>query len=207
MEKKEIIAKISFLGIELAEKVIQDSDIKEIAPGIEILKELQYVNYIPIVLEGLVKVNSKFEERELLLYYIQPSESCVMSFSAVLQNQPSKVFAVTEKKSTILLMPASRLPFWLQSFPAIHKLFFREYDKRYTDLLDTIHQVLFNNMDKRVIEYLVLKSKITGEKKLGYSPTKIAGELGTVREVISRVIKKLDEDGKVKIENNIIEIV
>ncbi len=101
---------LAFLGTTLLKEILKFSTIKKFPKGTEILSEEQYVKVLPIVIEGSVKVFSRFEERELLLYYIQPSQSCVMSFSACLNNLPSKIFATTEEDSEILLIPADKVP-------------------------------------------------------------------------------------------------
>jgi CRP/FNR family transcriptional regulator len=108
---------LSFLPKELQDKILLESTIEQFPKGTKILKEEQYVKVLPIVIEGLVKVNSSFNEKELLLYYIEPSQSCVMSFYAALKNTPSRVFAETEEDSTILLLPVKYLPKWLKEYP------------------------------------------------------------------------------------------
>lgn len=189
---------LAFLGNELASLIIQECAVKHIPKETEILREDQYIKVIPLVLSGLVKVFSRFKERELLLYYILPYESCVMSFSASLNNEPSKIYAITEEDSEILLIPTDRIPDWLKSYPRLNDLFYQQYNMRYIDLLDTIHHVLLNKMDTRLYEYLKEKSRLTKKQELKITHVQIANELGTVREVISRVMKKLEAEGKIK---------
>jgi CRP/FNR family transcriptional regulator, anaerobic regulatory protein len=198
--------KLAFLGPELVAEILSAAVVKDFPKGTELLREEQYVKVLPLVLEGLVKVYSRFEERELLLYYIQPTESCVMSFSASLNNEPSRVFAVTEEASKILLIPVDKLPNWLRSFPSLNQLFYQQYNQRYTELLDTIQHVLLDKMDKRLHDYLLAKSELTKQRTLKISHQYIANELGTVREVISRVMKKLETEGKVQQIGNSIKI-
>jgi CRP/FNR family transcriptional regulator len=188
---------LAFLSNDLREQLIKYSSIQVFSKGTEILRDEQYVKVLPIVLKGLVKVFSKFDERELLLYYIQPNESCVMSFSAALKNTPSKVFAITEEESEILLLPVEHLPKWLREYPDLNQLFYNQYDLRYTELLDTIQHVLINKMDKRLFDYLYQKAELTHFSPLKITHSQIANELGTAREVISRVMKKLEREGKV----------
>ncbi len=180
--------------------------LKEVPQGTEILREGQYVKVIPIVLEGLIKVFSRHEEKELLLYYIKPQESCIMSFSAGMKNEPSKIFAVTEEDTSALLLPTDKVALWVREYPEVNQLFFQQYNLRYSDLLTTIHQLLFERMDKRLLDYLVNKSLLTGRNPIKISHRQIAAELGTAREVISRIMKKLENDGKVRQEANTIEI-
>lgn len=197
---------LSFLSPELREKVVASSQVMDIPKGTEILREGQYVKVIPIVLEGLVKVFSNFNEKDLLLYYIQPNESCVMSFASSLKNDPSKVYAITEEDSKILLMPVDKVIKWIDQFPSINQLFYQQYNLRYSELLETINHVLFNKMDKRLFDFLVEKKKVTQQNPIKISHRQIANELGTAREVISRVMKKLENEGKLKQHSNSIEL-
>lgn len=190
--------KIAFLGSELIAEIIDGSTLQDIPKGTEILREDQYIKVIPLVISGLVRVFTRFNDRELLLYYIQSNESCIMSFSASLNNEPSKVYATTEEDSQILLLPVDKLPLWLKIYPELNKLFYQQYNIRYTELLDTIQHVLFDKMDKRLYDYLKEKTRMTNTDILKISHSQIANELGTVREVISRVMKKLESEGKVK---------
>ena len=197
---------LSHINTELAKEIMAVSVVKEIPQDTEILKEGQYVKVIPIVIDGLIKVFSRHEEKELLLYYIKPDESCIMSFSASLRNDPSKVFAITEEDTTVLLIPSDKAAKWTQQSPDFNSLFFQQYNVRYSDLLDTIHHVLFDKMDKRLYDYLRSKSELTLKNPMKISHRQIANELGTAREVISRVMKKLEHEGKVRQHSNSIEI-
>lgn len=174
---------------------IEKNAIRQTIPGgTEILKEGQFVKVVPLVEKGLLKVFTRNEDRELLLYYIQPEESCVMSFSACLKNEPSKVFAVTEEETTALLLPADKVKDWMREFPELNALFFQQYNLRYTDLLSTINNVLFDKMDKRLLNYLQEKVKVSHRNPLKLSHKQIANDLGTAREVVSRIIKKLENE-------------
>jgi CRP/FNR family transcriptional regulator len=183
---------------ELLEEIAQYGVIKEIPDGTEILRENQYVKVIPIVLKGLVKVFTRYEEKELLLYYIGSTQSCIMSFSAGLSNTPSRIFAITEEPSVLLLLPTGKLNDWVKKFPAINDLFYQQYNLRYTEMLDTINSLLFGRMDQRLYNYLLEKSKLKGEKILSIRHKQVAAELGTAREVITRVLKRLEQEGKVR---------
>lgn len=197
MTTAEIKEKLSFFNASLLEDILGASQIAEVPSKTELLREGQYIKVIPIVLEGLVKVYTRHEDRELLLYYIEPSESCIMSYSASLKNTPSHIYAETEEDSTILLVPVDRLPHLRRSYPDFSTMFIDLYNNRYRDLLDTIHHVLFDKMDKRLLNYLREKVRVRKQNPLKLSHQQIAGELGTVREVISRVIKKLEAEGAV----------
>lgn len=174
--------------------------------GTQILREGQYVAAIPIVLEGLVKVYTRSEDRELLLYYIQPKESCVMSFYTALRSDKSRIFAITEQDTTAIMIPADKIGLLIREYPDINTLFFDLYNTRYIDLLDTIHHVLFNKLDERVLQYLEKKSSISGSSTLKMTHQQIANEVGTAREVISRILKKLESEGEISLSSEGIQI-
>ncbi len=199
--------KLSFLSSKLIDEIIKKSTVMEFPKGTEILKEEQYIKVLPIVLNGLVKVYSRFEEKELLLYYIEPSQSCVMTFHAALKHTPSKVYAITEENSQILLIPVEQLPKWLRDYPEFNELFYYQYNLRYTELLDTIKHLLVDKMDKRLFDHLKKKSLLTNNSPVNMSHSQIANELGTAREVISRILKKLEIDGKVEQNKDGIKII
>lgn len=171
---------------------------KDVPANLEVMREGQYITAIPFVMQGLVKVYSRYDDRELLLYYIKPGESCIMSFDACLQNKPSKVYASTEENSTILLLPVEKVFQWMKKYPDLSTMFFLQYNSRYSELIAMINQVLFEKMDKRLLQYLKAKIHVTQKNPINISHRKIANDLGTVREVVTRVLKKLESDKKIQ---------
>ncbi len=199
MSDIEIIKKsFSYLGEEALDELISIGSIQTIPEGTEILREGQYVKVVPLVINGLIKVYTRQEDKELLLYYIQPEESCIMSFSASLSNDPSKVYAVTESETKALLLPATEMNKWIKQFPNLNNLFFGMFKLRYADLLDTINHIIFNKLDQRILHYLKDKGELTGSKVIDTTHKQIASELGTAREVVSRILKKLEKEGQVE---------
>lgn len=187
----------SFLGNEALNEIIEAGILQEIPAGTQLLKEGQYVKVVPLLLEGLVKVYTSQGDKELLLYYIRPEESCIMSFSASLGNEPSKVYAITETDTKALLLPASEMGKWVKQYPNLNSLFFGMFKLRYADLLETIHSLIFNKLDQRILSYLKEKSSLTGSKVVYITHKQIASELGTAREVVSRIVKKLEREKEV----------
>ncbi len=207
MEMAESIKKqLGFLGLEFLEVLQKESVYKEIPANSEILEEGQYVNYVPIVLNGLVKVYTRTEDKELLLYYIQPFESCVMSFIAGLNQQKSKVYANVIEDAQILLVPSNKLAEWIRVYPKLNLLYYQQFDLRYTELISTINHLLFDKLDKRIFDFLKDRSEVTGKNPIKLSHREIASELGTAREVVSRIVKKLEKEGVLKQLHDSIEI-
>ncbi len=198
---------LSFLQPELRNRIADGAIVKEFPRGTEILREEQYVKVLPIVINGLVKVYSRFADKELLLYYIKPTQSCVMTFYAALKNTPSKVYAKIEEDSEILLIPVQQLPALLKEFPQLNELFYNEFNLRYSELLDTIGQLLLDRMDKRLYDHLKKKSTLISGDAIKMSHSQIANELGTAREVVTRVLKKLETDEKIVQDSDGIKII
>lgn len=192
---------IQFLGQELSSTLIEQGDIRSVPAGTEIIREGQFIKSIPVVLKGLLKVFTSSEEKDLLLYYIQPGESCVMSFSSSIRNEPSMIRAVAEEDSMMLLLRPETIKNLLAGYPELNMLFLQQYRIRYTDLIQTIQHLVFNSLDKRIMEFLQKRRSVQGSNLIKLTHKQIAAELGTAREVVSRVLKKLETEGKLKQES------
>lgn len=199
--------KLPFLEDGLLNAFAEEGTWMELEAGVQLLREGQYVKVVPIVLEGLVKVYAQTDSKELLLYYIRPAESCIMSLSAVMHNDPSKVFALTEEASRLLLIPAEKINQWLLEFPRLNQLFYQQYDLRYAEMIETIQQLLFNRLDQRICDYLEELSTVKNTRILDIRHRQIAQDLGTAREVITRTLKKLEKEGKIRQTERGIELI
>jgi CRP/FNR family transcriptional regulator len=206
LDFKSLQAKFSYLSPDLLKEIIEHSPIQSFDSQTELVREGQYIKVIPIVISGIVKVFTRTDEKELLLYYILPDQSCIMSFSSALHNAKSKIVAVTEQKSTLLLLPADKVSKWIVNFPELNILFYNQYDLRYAELVDTLNHILHDKLDKRVFDYLSEKSKITGSKLIKISHKEIANDLGTAREVVSRIVKKMERESILKLHHESLEL-
>ena len=175
---------------------------KQVPEGTVLLQEGAYVQAVPIVLEGLLKVERYDTERELLLYYIRPGESCIMSFQAALRAQPSRVVATAEVDTELLLLPATVVGDWHRRFPVLQQYYLDLFTLRYEGLITTIDQLAFRKLDDRLLHYLEEKAQALGQQVLGLTHQQIAGELGTSREVVSRILKKLEKEGRLVLGRN-----
>jgi len=196
----------NILSKPLIDELNSISQLVEIPKGTELLRDGQYVKVVPIVLNGSVKVFIKNDDKELLLYYIKPNESCIMSFSAFIENAPSKVFAIAEEDSEVMVIPVDKIDDVLKKYPEFNRLFYGLYNERYIDLIKTINSVLFHKLDSRILSYLIEKTKLTNSNQIKVTHKQIALDLGSSREVISRTIKKLETDGHVILHNSLIEV-
>ncbi len=192
-----LFTRLGFLEKELLEQILEQCSIKEFPAGSQLISTGQYVKVVPIVLTGLVKVLTQHEDKEYLLYYIKPTESCVMSLTAGIKRQQSLIEAITETESQLLLIPSQKIEHWIDEYPRLNKLFYQQYEYRYTDMIETVHHLLFDKLDKRIIHYLKVKSASLNQHPIKISHRQIAHDLGTAREVVSRVMKQLERDQRV----------
>lgn len=114
-----------------------------------------------------------------------------MTFSSIFGDYISKIYALAEEDSEVMLVPVGILHDWLIRFPEINKLFYNEYDRRFTDVMNMVNDAVFHRLDKRVLNYIRQQILITGNNPIKLTHREIASNLGTSREVVSRVLKKL----------------
>ncbi|WP_420385934.1 Crp/Fnr family transcriptional regulator [Roseivirga sp.] len=196
---EEIKSKLPLPYKGLAESLVKIGKVVDLPAGHEILREGQYVKFVPILLSGLVKVVTRGEMKDLLLYYIKPGESCVMSFIHALSQQPCNIYAIAEEPTKALIIPSQELDGLIRDSADFNKLFHELSNQRYTDLLDTINEVFFLNLEERMLKYLRNKTALTDVKDLNATHQEIARDLGTAREVVSRTLKKLENQGKIEL--------
>ena len=193
---------------ELVEKLQEYSIRKEYEAGSVILNENAHIRSIPIVTNGTLKVIRTEEDgREILLYYIKAGESCIMSFLGGLHNETSKVKAEVEEDAEILFLPMDKVSLFIKEYPQWLDYIFRLYHKRFEELLEIVNAISFKKVDERMLALLNKKVELTGNKTLSITHEQLANELGTARVVVSRLLKQLEEIGKVKLGRNKITLV
>ncbi len=167
----------------------------------------QTVRVIPIVLSGTLKI-SRIDDsgHELLLYYVNPKESCAMSFTCCMQQFPSEVKATAEDDVEFLAVPIAAMDEWMMKYSTWKSFVMRTIRTRFNELLKSIDQLAFQKLDERLVHYLKEKSKATGSSVINLSHEQIATEMASSREVISRLLKKLENDNKVLLYRNQVKL-
>lgn len=188
---------------ELKAKLREIGFTKVYAEGDVILNENAYIKAIPLVTRGSIRVlRTEPNGREILLYYIRSGESCIMSFLGGLHHDTSKIKAIADEETEILFVPIDKVNILIREFPDYLDYIFRLYHKRFEELLDVVNAVSFKKMDERLLDFLRRKTEVSHSPTISLTHEQIANELGTARVVVSRLLKKLEEDGIVKLERN-----
>jgi CRP/FNR family transcriptional regulator, anaerobic regulatory protein len=195
------------LDTELIREISAGSPPIEVGSDILLLDTGSYVHSVPLVVSGLIRVSRREEDKELLLYYIHPGELCIMSFSACCNNSASMIVATTVEPSTLLMLPAASLRNWIQQFPSLNNFIYNQFNSRYLDLIETINQLIFNHLDERLLHFLEEKAVQHKEGTIPITHQQIANDLGTAREVISRLMKKLEREGKIEQGRNQVKLI
>ncbi|WP_288457515.1 Crp/Fnr family transcriptional regulator [Chryseobacterium mucoviscidosis] len=192
---------------ELVEKLYRYGVTKTYNEGDIILDENSSIRSIPIVMKGMMKVIRTEEDgREILLYYIKAGESCIMSFLGGMHNEKSIVKAEVEEDTEILFLPVDKVSLFIKEYPEWLDYIFRLYHKRFEELLDIINAIAFKKVDERLLNLLHKKSEILNSKTIVITHEQLANELGTARVVVSRLLKQLEDSGKLQLGRNKITI-
>lgn len=187
----------------LLDKLIKEGTLRTIEPDTVIIDENDYIKSVPIVLSGSIKVLKIDEDgKEVLLYYIKPGESCVMSFLGATCNQTSKIKAIVEEKAEVLMLPIYKSFELIKDNPAWLEFIFQLYNRRFEELLDVVNSVVFQHIDDRLWSLLKKKVKMLKTSELTLTHQQLADELGTAREVVSRLLKQLERNNQVKLSRN-----
>ena len=171
-----------------------------------IVREGEYVKIVPIVLSGSIRVFQTRADREILLYYVEPSQTCMMSLSACFFNHSSSIMAIATEPTAILAIPTPYIAPWQKAYSSWNNFVIKTFRKRYDELLNTFESVAFDHIDRRVLSYLQQRSTKTGNRQISISHQQLANELGTTRVVISRILKQLEMDGIVGLQRGRIDL-
>lgn len=197
IDNQFILNKFGFLGSDFSIELQKHAIVTNIKAKTEIIREGQKNKFVPFLMKGSIKVYSLNDGRELIYYYIKPNDSCLMTFSSIFSDYTSRIYAIAEEDSEVILIPVSIVHEWLIKFPKINRVFYGEYEKRFIDVMNMVNDAVFHKLDKRVLNYIKQQISITGNNPVKITHKEIANNLGTSREVVSRVLKKVENEGEI----------
>lgn len=192
---------------ELRDELRSMAQLTELPKNTELMHEGSYVKVIPLVTRGLIKVYKEDQSgSEVLLYYIKPSESCIMSLTACMKNSTSKVKAVVEEDTELLAISAENVVKLAAKYPQWNTFAYDLFSQRFDELLEVVQLLTFSKTDKRLLEFLRKESEVKGTEMLELTHKEVARELGAAREVVSRLLKQLEQQGTIKLHHGRIEL-
>ena len=196
-----------FSDPELQQELLEHGQLVSMNKGDVVVKDGQYVRFLPIVIKGAIRVYQQKDEREILLYYVRAQETCTMSLAAAYFNNKSTSHGVAVEPTEMIIFPSELITSWQLKYPSWNKYVMRMFRSRYDELIDSLQRIAFDHINLRVIDYLKRKSSAEASHKLNISHQSLAHELGTTRVVISRILKQFEREKKIKLFRGNIELV
>ena len=192
----------------LIQEINQVGTYREIEAGTEIIRSGEYIKSIPLLLSGAIKVIREYDDgEELLLYYVEEGNTCSMSMSCCVEQRKSQIKAVAELETLLIMIPIKKMEEWLGRYQSWRTFVFSNYQNRIEEVLQSLERVAFERLDERLEDYLREKARINSERSVYQTHKEIAEELHSSRVVISRLLKKLEQMGTIKLHRNHIELI
>ncbi len=191
----------------LLDELESDTEIREVPANTVLMYPGQYIRSTLLVLDGLIKVFREDEEgNEFFMYHLEPGDACALSMTCMVAQEKSTISAKTVNDTSVLMVPIDKMESWMNKYKSWYHFVIQTYRNRFDDLLHTLDNVAFRNMDERLEFYLKKHAESMHTKQIQITHQQIAQELNSSREVISRLLKKLAERGKIRVHRNEIEI-
>lgn len=193
---------------ELLEEIVAIGTIKEVPEGYKLIEIGEYIKSMPLLISGAIKILREDKDGdELLLYYLEKGETCSMTLTCCMSQSISEIRAIAETDTKLIMVPVQKMEEWTAKYKSWRNFVFESYHKRLNELLTTIDSIAFQNMDERLVGYLKEKSRINNDNTIHNTHQEIAYDLHSSRVVISRLLKKLEEMGKIELHRNFIKII
>jgi CRP/FNR family transcriptional regulator len=204
---EEVVKKrFPFFESELREAISNEGLLTEFNTGQELIREDQYIRSFPIVINGLIKVcRTDDSGNELLLYYLRPGEVCTVSLTCCMDRTRSRVKAITEENTEVILIPVELLDSWMTLYQTWKEYVMRSIQMRFDELLNALDSIAFLKMDERLEKFFTDRYETTRSKLFEGSHQDVAMALNTSREVISRLLKQMEKKGMIKLSRGRID--
>lgn len=175
--------------------------------GDVIMRTGQYINHTLLISKGRVKIYREGENGgEFFMYYLQPGQACAVSIICATKSQTSQIMAKVVEDVELIMIPLSLMEKWMMQYRSWYEFVIMTYRSRFEEILEVVDNIAFRAMDERLEFYLKRHAKACDCKELKLSHQEIAIELNTSREVISRLLKKMEQRGLVRLYRNNIEL-
>ncbi|WP_413513392.1 Crp/Fnr family transcriptional regulator [Myroides odoratus] len=191
----------------LIDEIIEIATIKEFEEGDRLMEIGAYINKIPLVLSGVIKIiREDQKEGELVLYYIEAGDTCAMTLTCCMGETKSQIRSIAETNGSVVLVPVSKMDDWLVRYKSWRNFVLTSYNNRMNEMLSAIDSLAFLNMEERLCKLLQDKAKMYNSTFIRNTHQELADELNTSRVVISRILKNLENQGIIRLNRKHIEL-
>lgn len=192
---------------QLVDEIEEQGEFRTFPANEILMRKGQYIRSTMLVLGGLIKVYREDDDgNEFLMYYLKPGEACALSLVCAAKHEASPIMAKTVVETEVMMVPVDTMSEWMSKYKSWYQFVIETYRARFDELLVTLDNVAFRSMDERLEFYLKRAKEAQGTTLLNISHQEIAQELNTSREVISRLLKKMEQKGLVGLQRNAIEL-
>lgn len=192
---------------ELITDIEANDTIQSFESGTILMRTGQYIKSTILITKGTIKVYREDSEGgEFFMYYLQPGQACAISMVCATKNEKSQIMAKVVEDVEVLSVPLSLMDTWMMKHRSWYEFVIDTYRSRFEEVLEVIDSIAFRAMDERLEFYLKRHRDACGCTDLKLSHQEIATELNTSREVISRLLKKMEQRNLLKLHRNHIEI-
>ncbi|WP_420582850.1 Crp/Fnr family transcriptional regulator [Reichenbachiella sp.] len=191
---------------ELMEEISQMGHLRKYKAGKVLIDFGSYLKDIPLVLSGTIKVvREDSQGRELFLYFLGGGDTCAMSLTCCMNQKKSEIKAVVEEDAEVVMIPLHCMDDWMK-FASWREFVFGSYNDRFEEMLNAVDSLAFMKLDERLMSYLLDCKQSAGDFSIRKTHQQIATDLNTSRVVISRLLKKLEQEGQIELHRNMIEV-
>lgn len=193
---------------QLIEAIDQNANEQFIPAGTVIMRTGQYIKNTMLVISGKVKIYREDEDGgEFFMYYLQPGQACAISMICATKQETSAIMAKVVEDAEVLMIPLHLMEKWMAQYRSWYAFVIETYRDRFEEVLLVIDNIAFKAMDERLAFYLQRHSEACQCQDIKLSHQEIATELNTSREVISRLLKKMEQRGLVRLHRSHVELV
>ncbi len=188
----------------LQEEIAEAGKLMHFGVGDVMLDYGSYIKMVPLIVKGSIKVNREdaIEGKELLLYFLNAGDTCSMSFTCCMMDKKSAIKTEALEPTTIIGIPIKYVDEWMSKYTVWKNFVMRSYDNKMLELVKVIDNIAFRGLDDRMEKYLKSLSQSTNSPTLNYTHQQIADDLNVSREAVSRLLKKMENLGIVKLSRN-----
>ena len=192
----------------LINEILEVGTFKEVPEGFKLMEIGSYIRSMPLLVSGAIKVlREDHNGDELLLYYLEKGETCSMTMTCCMGQTKSEIRAIAETDTKLIMIPVQKMDLWSSKYKSWRNFVFESYHNRLNEMLNTVDNIAFHNMDERLLNYLKEKARINKDNTIHNTHQEIAYELHSSRVVISRLLKKLENRGSIELHRNHIKII
>jgi len=206
--KEELLQAYGFIfENELINEIASIASFKKFKADDYLIEIGDNIKSMPLLIEGAIKILREDEKGdEILLYFLERGDTCAMTLTCCLGKSKSKIRAIAETNGTLVMIPIEKMEEWLTKYKSWRNFVFDSYNIRLNEMLEAIDTLAFMNLDERLFKYLTDKAKVLGTTEILNTHQQIAYDMNTSRVVISRILKNLELQNKIKLHRNKIEI-